>query len=69
MSVGDATVVAKGLRKVFAGPGGKPVRALDGVSLSIRSGELTALVGPDGAGKTTLLRMLVGILAPDEGEL
>nr|WP_199041706.1 ATP-binding cassette domain-containing protein [Dyella sp. ASV24] len=69
MSVGDVTVVAKGLRKVFAGPGGKPVRALDGVSLSIRPGELTALVGPDGAGKTTLLRMLVGILAPDEGEL
>jgi ABC-2 type transport system ATP-binding protein len=69
MSVGDATVVAKGLRKVFAGPGGKPVRAIDGVSLSIRAGELTALVGPDGAGKTTLLRMLVGILAADEGEL
>ncbi|PXV61756.1 ABC-2 type transport system ATP-binding protein [Dyella jiangningensis] len=69
MSDSGATVVASALRKVFAGPGGKPLAAVDGISLTARTGELTALVGPDGAGKTTLLRMVAGILAPDEGEL
>ncbi|WP_114238262.1 ATP-binding cassette domain-containing protein [Dyella sp. C9] len=69
MTEAAATIVAEGLRKVFPGPGGKPVHALDGVSLTVRAGELTALVGPDGAGKSTLLRMVAGILAPDEGRL
>ncbi len=69
MSDSGATVVARALRKVFSGPGGKPLAAVDGISLTARTGELTALVGPDGAGKTTLLRMVAGILAPDQGEL
>ncbi|MEL7536483.1 MAG: heme ABC transporter ATP-binding protein [Pseudomonadota bacterium] len=40
---------------------------IDDVSLSIRPGEVTALVGPNGAGKTTLLRMLSGDLRPTDG--
>ena len=51
-------VVAQGLCKTFRRAGGAPVRAVDGVSMAVRSGELTALVGPDGAGKTSLLRMM-----------
>jgi ABC-type multidrug transport system ATPase subunit len=43
--------------------------ALDGVSLDIRLGEVTCVVGGDGAGKTTLLRALVGVLAPTSGEV
>ena len=69
MNGSGATVVASGLRKLFTGPGGKRFAAVDGISLSARAGELTALVGPDGAGKTTLLRMVAGILAPDAGRL
>lgn len=69
MSANDATIIASSLRKVFTGPDGKPLAAVDGISLTIRAGELTALVGPDGAGKTTFLRMVAGILAPDEGQL
>lgn len=69
MRTDDATLVARSLRKVFTGLGGKPLAAIDDISLNVRAGELTALVGPDGAGKTTLLRMVAGILAPDEGEL
>src|SRR5256714_9672812 len=40
--------------------------ALDGISLSIRRGEVYGLLGPNGAGKTTLIRSLVGLAAPEE---
>ena len=46
----------------------KSVRAVDGLTLSIASGELFGLVGPDGAGKTTTLRLLAGLLDVSEGE-
>ncbi|VCU70693.1 putative ABC transporter ATP-binding protein YbhF [Pigmentiphaga humi] len=64
-----ATVVADNLRKTFEAPGGGPLHAVNEVSLRVRPGELTALVGPDGAGKTTLLRMVAGLLEPDAGTL
>ncbi|WP_347290474.1 ATP-binding cassette domain-containing protein [Kluyvera georgiana] len=65
----DVSVAAGGLRKTFEAPGGGPLYAVDGVSLQVQQGELTALVGPDGAGKTTLLRMMAGLLKPDGGTL
>ena len=65
----DSVVRAEGLTRRFTGPDGRPLVALDRVSLSVTQGQLTALVGPDGAGKTTLMRMMAGLLAPDEGSL
>ena len=63
-------VVGKDLRKVFRASGnGGEVRALDDVSIEVRAGELTALVGPDGAGKTTLIRLIAGLLAVSSGTL
>ena len=47
--------------------GGTPV--LDGLSLSARTGALTALLGPNGAGKTTLLRCCTGLVTPDGGSV
>jgi ABC-2 type transport system ATP-binding protein len=44
------------------------VAALDAVDLTIRSGELFGLIGPDGAGKTTLLRILATLLQPSSGQ-
>ena len=44
-------------------------RALQGVSLKIRPGEIHALLGPNGAGKTTLVRMLAGLVAPTSGQV
>ena len=65
----ESVVRAEGLSRRFTGPDGRPLVALDRVSLSVPRGQLTALVGPDGAGKTTLMRMMAGLLAPDEGSL
>jgi ABC-2 type transport system ATP-binding protein len=44
-------------------------KAVDGVSMTIESGEIFGLVGPNGAGKTTTMRMLVTLLKPDKGEI
>jgi ABC-2 type transport system ATP-binding protein len=43
------------------------LRALDGVTLRVREGEIYGLLGPNGAGKTTLMRMIVGLVAQDAG--
>jgi sulfate transport system ATP-binding protein len=43
--------------------------AVDGVDLSIGTGELVALLGPSGSGKTTLLRIIAGLETPDQGEI
>ena len=46
-----------------------PVVALDGVTLSVTSGERVVVIGSSGAGKTTLLRSLTGFVTPDSGQL
>jgi len=43
--------------------------AVDGLELTVHTGEFYALLGPNGAGKTTTLRMVVGLLAPDSGSI
>ena len=58
----DAAVRVEEVRKSFG-----DVRALDGISLEIRRGEIYGLLGPNGSGKTTLIRMLVGLVEPDAG--
>lgn len=45
----------------------KDVKAVDGVSLKVKKGELFSILGPNGAGKTTLVRMLTTILTPTSG--
>jgi ABC-2 type transport system ATP-binding protein len=53
----------QGLVKRFDRP------AVDGLDLTVRSGEFYALLGPNGAGKTTTLRMIAGLLRPDAGTI
>lgn len=60
----DYVVEAKGLRKVYNG-----VKAVDGLDLMIRKGEIYGLLGPNGAGKTTTILILLGLTEPTEGEV
>src|SRR5215813_9828681 len=64
-----AVLVGRDVRKKFRRGTGEVIRALDGVSLEVALGKLTALVGPDGAGKTTLIRLAAGLMTVDAGEL
>jgi ABC-2 type transport system ATP-binding protein len=57
-----AAIEATGLVKSFG-----HVRALDGLDLSVRTGEVHGFLGPNGAGKSTTIRVLLGLLRPDAG--
>ncbi|CAK7053536.1 MAG: putative multidrug ABC transporter ATP-binding protein YbhF [Desulfovibrio sp.] len=62
-------LLAENICKSFRVKNGQSVTALDSVSVRVRPGGITALVGPDGAGKSTLLRIFTGLLRPDAGTL
>ncbi|MEU9594664.1 ABC transporter ATP-binding protein [Streptomyces sp. NPDC048193] len=60
----------EGLHVTFPGrQGAPPARAVDGVDLDIRPGEIVALVGESGCGKTTLARSLLGLVPPTSGRV
>lgn len=62
LSTNGAVVATQNLSRSFGAR-----RAVDGITLTVGSGEALALFGPNGAGKTTLLRMLGGLLRPTSG--
>jgi ABC-2 type transport system ATP-binding protein len=62
VSQAQSAIRAEGLVKTFG-----RVRALDGLSIEVRTGEILGLIGPNGAGKSTFIRTVVGLLAPTEG--
>ncbi|GAC1547645.1 MAG: hypothetical protein NVS3B16_19830 [Vulcanimicrobiaceae bacterium] len=55
--------------KTYAGAGDEAVRALDGVSIDVRAGEMVALVGPSGCGKSTLLNLIGCVDLPSRGTI
>ena len=48
---------------------GKKIRALKGVTLEVRAGEIVALIGNNGAGKTTIMKTVAGLLQPEKGAI
>lgn len=54
----------EGLCKSFG-----PVRAVDGLDLTVHQGEIFGFLGPNGAGKTTVIKMICGVLTPDSGKI
>jgi putative ABC transport system ATP-binding protein len=67
MLTNQTAVYCEGVTKTYSA-GTSTVRALRGVDLEVRMGELLMLVGPSGCGKTTLISVIAGILDHDEGE-
>jgi oligopeptide/dipeptide ABC transporter ATP-binding protein len=66
--VSDVLLELRGLQVRFRGRGA-PVRAVDGVDLAVRRGEIVALAGESGCGKTTLARTVLGLERPAAGEV
>src|SRR5215472_376992 len=64
ISSGEPHLAISGVSKHFGG-----VRAVEGVTLSIRRGGLVSIIGPNGAGKTSLLNMISGFYRPDTGSI
>ncbi len=58
----------EGVVKHYRGAG-EEIRAVDGIALEVRAGEMVAIHGPSGSGKTTLLLMLAALLQPDSGTI
>ncbi len=67
---GETVIAASGLVKVFKDFWGRPkARAVDGVDLNIKRGEVFGLLGPNGSGKSTTIKLLLGLLRPSAGHI
>jgi len=67
--VTEPIVEVRDLHVSFPARGGRTARAVDGVDLTVRRGEILALVGESGCGKTTLARAILGLVRPASGEI
>jgi ABC-2 type transport system ATP-binding protein len=64
----EPVIQAEGLTKVYRDFWGRPrLKALDGLTLEVRSGEIFGFIGPNGSGKTTTMKLLLGLLFPSSG--
>jgi ABC-2 type transport system ATP-binding protein len=67
--VGDDACVAPAIRAEDLVKSFGPVRALDGLTLEVRIGEILGLIGPNGAGKSTFIRSVAGLVSPSAGTI
>jgi NitT/TauT family transport system ATP-binding protein len=66
---GGSQIVVEGVNHLYRPPAGRPVLALEDVSLNVRPREFLALLGPSGCGKSTLLYLIGGFLAVERGHI
>lgn len=65
----DTIIEVSHVNKTFTSPDGSPLPVLDDISLTLKEGEIVALLGRSGSGKSTLLRCVAGLIAPTSGEI
>ncbi|NUQ19342.1 MAG: ABC transporter ATP-binding protein [Gemmatimonadaceae bacterium] len=58
-----------GVGRTYSPLGGRPLRAVDDMTFTVRAGEVFGIAGPNGAGKSTMISMLLGFLPPSEGRI
>ena len=68
-SVEDTLVTISNVEQVFILPSGKVLPVLADIDLTLRTGELVAILGPSGCGKSTLVRIATGLLQPTKGDV
>jgi NitT/TauT family transport system ATP-binding protein len=66
---GNSQIVIEGVNHLYRPPAGRPVLALEDVSLEVRPREFLALLGPSGCGKSTLLYLIGGFLPTERGRI
>jgi NitT/TauT family transport system ATP-binding protein len=66
---GSPQIVIEGITHLYRPPAGRPVLALEDVSIEVRSREFLALLGPSGCGKSTLLYLIGGFLPTEQGRI
>jgi NitT/TauT family transport system ATP-binding protein len=64
---GGVIISVEDLQKHFTTPDGGPLVVLDDINLTLREGEIVALLGKSGSGKSTLMRCIAGLIAPTTG--
>ncbi len=68
MAQTDVLLKLEGIRKSFPGAGG-PTLVLDGLDITVNTGDFVSIIGPSGCGKTTVFNTIAGLVEPDEGRL
>lgn len=66
---GENLIVARDVAKRYMSPDRGLIRAVNGVSFDVKTGEIFGIIGKSGAGKTTLSRIMAGIIEPTDGEM
>ena len=69
VAIGDPLIEMKDLKKYYFSVSRGVVKSVDGVTLTIKEGEIASIVGLSGAGKTTLSKVIAGIVEPSDGEI
>ena len=62
-------VTLEEINKSYQQPNGQKITIIENISLTLRTGEIVALLGPSGSGKSTLMRMIAGLIKPSQGRI